>query len=252
MVSKNSPLLIALLFALTLNVSACAPSEMADADIIGEGDAAYDDANQDPLEGMNRAIFKFNEVVDHLVLKPVAQVYRAAVPAPGRKMVHNFVTNLEAPVVLASSLAQGDVKHAFVTFWRFVLNTTLGAGGLFDFASANTTDLVYRDEDFGQAFGVWGSGPGPYLVLPIIGPSSVRDLFGLGADVAADPFTWALEEDELYIRYGVTAVDTRERRLDIIDDIYRTSIDPYATIRSVYLQRRQADIENRTAKDVKW
>jgi phospholipid-binding lipoprotein MlaA len=251
MTARNLSLLASLLL-LIAGLSACAPSEMAQTNIIGEGDAADDQVVDDPAEGMNRAVFKFNEVVDNIILKPVATGYRAVVPKPGRKMVHNFLTNMESPVVLVSSLAQGDVHHAFVTFWRFVLNTTFGVGGLFDFASENTKDLVYRDEDLGQALGKWGAGPGPYLVLPIIGPSSGRDAVGLVLDVFADPFTYALEDDEIYIRYGLTTVDARERRLDIIDDIYRTSIDPYATIRSAYLQRRQADVENRTARDVKW
>ena len=226
----------ALISSLLLAACAASPENSDDATI------------NDPLEGLNRGIYSFNNVVDDAILQPVARLYRVAVPAPGREGVKNFLNNLSAPVVFINNVLQGDVPGAFTTFWRFVLNTTLGFGGVYDFAS-NNTPLAYRPEDFGQTLGVWGVGSGAYLVLPILGPSSLRDGTGRVVDYASDPFTYLLTDGEQIARYGATAIDGRSRSLDLVDEIERTSLDPYATIRSAYLQRRESLIENKGKSD---
>lgn len=223
----------AALAAALLLLAACAP-QMAETDA----------ADQDPLEGFNRGVYAFNDAVDTVVLEPVARLYRMAVPAPGRDGVKNFLANLTSPVVFLNNILQGDVNGAFTTFWRFVLNTTVGFGGVYDFAT-NNTDLKAKPEDFGQTLGTYGSGPGFYLVLPILGPSSGRDAVGRVADYFSDPFTYLLSDGWQIARYGATAVDGRSRTLDLVDEINKNSLDPYATIRSAYLQRRQAQVENR-------
>lgn len=225
---------IALSAALLL--SGCAPA--AD-----DGNPYQDVSVQDPVEPLNRVFYKFNSVVDHIMLRPVTSVYRGVVPEFGRDRVHSFLDNLSSPVTFANSLLQGDADNAFVTFWRFVLNTTLGFGGLYDFA-ADAGLHKKRDEDFGQTLGVWGADSGPYLMLPLIGPSSLRDAPGRVADWLMDPFSHALSDGELAARAVAGAVDFREANFDTIDDIYNSSLDPYASFRSLYLQRRKAEVEN--------
>lgn len=198
------------------------------------------DVEADPLEGFNRAMFGVNTALDKAVIRPVTYVYRGVVPEGGRESVSNFVNNIYSPVVLANSVLQGDQENSFATFWRFVVNTTFGIGGLFDVAS--TAGLKNRDADFGQTLAVWGAGSGPYLVLPILGPGTLRDSFGKGVDILINPVTWADEEWYGYALAGVTIVDTRSRNFTAIDDVYRTSLDPYVTFRSGYLQRRAREI----------
>lgn len=222
-----------------------AASAPADSDRMDE---SYADANvevYDPIEPVNRAIQGFNDVVDTILLHPVAVGYRNVVPQPARESVTHALQNLNEPVNAVNALLQGDTYHMFASIWRFVLNSTLGIGGLFDFAGTNA-GLKYRKEDFGQTFGHYGSGPGPYIVLPIIGPSNLRDTFGLALDIAANPFTWGLEPAVNYVRAGATVVDTRERNLDFTDDVARTSFDPYATYRSAYTQYRVKQINTTT------
>ena len=203
----------------------------------------------DPAEGVNRGIFAFNEVVDTAVLRPVAKGYRAVVPQPARTGVRNFLRNLKTPTILANNLLQGDVKGAGTTLTRFVVNTLVGVGGLFDVAAKG--GLAYREEDFGQTLGKWGAGSGPYLVLPILGPSSARDGVGLVVDTYTDPLRlWLMNTDkeEWYIGKVVLAsVDKREALLDVLDDLKRNSIDYYAAMRSAYAQRRESEISNQGA-----
>ena len=230
-------------FAVLLLTLCTACSGMVESEPVGEGDASYDEgAPYDPLEGFNRGVFKFNEVVDGVLLKPVAQISRGVVPEVGRKGVHNALSNLSSPVVFANSVLQGDPEQAFTVLWRFILNSTLGVGGLFDFAGYY--GIHARDEDFGQTLGTYGAGPGPYLVLPVFGPSNARDAVGLGMDVLMDPMTWMNDNDPNMIRAIVGTVDARAGAIETVEEIYKNSIDPYATIRSGYLQRRQAEVNN--------
>lgn len=203
----------------------------------------YKDEVNDPLETLNRGIFKFNEIIDFVLLKPVAKTYVFVVPEFGRDRVSNVLSNLGEPVNMINGFAQGNPERGFTSMWRFILNSTFGIFGLFDFAGANT-DLQHVQEDFGQTMGTWGVGSGAYLVLPIIGPSSTRDAPGLVVDAVTNPFNYVDSDEFVYGRLVANAVDSRARNLELIEEIYRNSVDPYATIRSAYLQRRAALVNN--------
>ena len=208
---------------------------------------AYDDYYSapinDPFESMNRGIFKFNEVLDKVVMEPVSRAYVFIVPQFGRDRVHAAVANLGEPVNMLNGFLQGNPEHGFTSMWRFIINSTLGVVGLFDFAGHNF-NLTHKEEDFGQTMGVYGWSSGPYIVLPFLGPSSGRDVFGRVVDIFSNPFNYVDNDEFVYGRFVVSALDARSRNLDLIDEIYRTSIDPYATIRSAYAQRREALISN--------
>lgn len=213
---------------------------------------AYDDYYEapirDPFETMNRGIFKFNEVFDKVLMKPIAKTYVFIVPEFGRDRVHSAVTNLGEPVNMLNGFLQGNPERGFTSLWRFLINSTLGVAGLFDFAGPNL-GLVHRQEDFGQTMGVYGWGSGPYIVLPFFGPSSGRDTFGLLVDTFTNPFNYVQSDEFAIGRVVVTAIDARARNLELIDEIYRTSVDPYATIRSAYAQRRDAQIRNNEPRE---
>jgi phospholipid-binding lipoprotein MlaA len=226
---------------LSLMATACmAPSDPA-------GRAAWQEAN-DPLEVPNRMIFGFNDATDILVIRPATEVYVAALPETLRDVVHNFVTNLTSPVVIGNALLQGDVDAAGDALGRFMTNTILGAGGLADVSK--TAGVPYKPQDFGKTMGVWGVGEGMYLVLPLLGPSTVRDAIGLGVDSAADPFGyWAAAQDMRYLsgaRMGADGLDRRSMVLDTLDNLRSNSLDYYATIRSLYRQHRQAQISGKS------
>lgn len=200
------------------------------------------DGISDPIEGLNRGIFKFNDVVDTAVLKPVAEGYRAGVPKPARVGVRNALRNLKSPAIVANELLQGDFKGACDGTTRFLANTFFGLAGTVDVAASE--GIPYRDEDFGQTLGVWGAGTGPYVVLPFFGPSSVRDTAGLAVDIYADPVRLALENSDHYVasytRDTLAVVDKREQLLDVMKDLKKNSIDYYAAMKSTYVQRRAA------------
>ena len=196
----------------------------------------------DPLEIVNRPVYEFNNFLDKILLKPIAKTYRFIVPEFGRRSVRNILNNLKEPVNMLNSGLQGDKEQSFTAFWRFALNSTFGLGGTFDFAGKHA-NLERRTEDFGQTMGVFGVGNGPYLVLPILGPSNTRDLFGLAVDAVSDPFNY-MDKDFTTIRSAVDGVSKREFYLDITDEIERVSLDPYAAMRSLYTQRRLDEIEN--------
>lgn len=200
------------------------------------------------LESYNRSMFAFNEVVDNILLEPVAKGYRYVTPEPVRDRIGNAFDNLGEPITFANALLQGDVDHAVKTFWRFILNSTVGIVGLNDVAA--TAGLPARDEDFGQTLAVWGVGQGDYIVLPILGPSTTRDVFGRVADIFLDPFTYYLESDDAIIKAAANGIVERERLIDPIEDIYATSLDPYSSFKSIYLQRRDAAIRNQVTDEV--
>ena len=205
----------------------------------------------DPLEGLNRGIFEFNRVVDGIILKPAAQIYRGILPQEAQDGVRNFLRNLRSPIILLNNLLQGDMQAAGNTIGRFLLNTTAGLGGVLDLAGER--GLPYRGEDFGQTFAVWGIGDGPYLMLPILGPSNMRDTTGIVAEWLTDPVNIALDNNDLeyliYVRAGLTGIDARARSLDVLDELERTSLDYYAAIRSLYRQQRANDIRNSRPSD---
>lgn len=230
--------LVALVLALALGACATKPTDPEE--------LAHYEAINDPLEPMNRAVFAFNDAADRTVLRPLAVGYRTAVPRGVRTSIRNFLNNLETPVILLNDLLQGEGARARDTIGRFMTNTILGLGGLIDIAS--TADIPYHDEDFGQTLAVWGVEPGPYLVLPLFGPSGVRDAFGDGIDTLADPVGYALRDEygleASATRYLVDTVDWRAANLQIIDDLRRSSIDFYAATRSAYRQQRRSEIRN--------
>jgi phospholipid-binding lipoprotein MlaA len=198
----------------------------------------------DPLENVNRKIFDFNQVIDRHALVPAAKAYRAALPEPVRDSIHDFLNNLGEPLIFANSALQGRFSNAKDSVVRFVLNSTIGMAGLVDVAGR--WGIPYRENDLGITFGVWGIPEGPYLVVPLLGPSDPRDLAGLGIQAFGDPWNRITSGDPWtlywvpYVRGGITALDQRTRYLDTLADIERTSLDYYATIRSLYRQRRAA------------
>jgi len=208
------------------------------------GVAEEEDFN-DPLEDTNRAIFDFNQVVDRTVLVPVAKAYRTVLPDPVRDSLRDFLRNLRAPLIFVNNALQGDFVRAGQTFARFTLNSTLGVGGLFDVVG-RWGELPYHEQDIGVTLGVWGIPEGPYIVIPILGPSNPRDLGGQVAEGFGDPWNilvsgnpWTLYWIP-YVRGGVSGIDQRSRYIETLADIERTSLDYYATIRSLYRQRRAA------------
>lgn len=197
---------------------------------------------KDPFEPLNRAIYKLNDVVDKILLRPTVKIYRAIIPEIGRKGVRNVLRNLTEPVTFANAVMQGDQEHSFTTFWRFFINSTFGIGGIFDVAELN--GLKHRSEDFGQTLGAHGSKAGPYIVIPLLGPSNARDAIGKVVDVATDPFNYIFNKYISGGRYAASTVDARDSTLDITEEVEKISFDPYATIRSLYHQKRNDDIKD--------
>lgn len=205
----------------------------------------------DPLEKYNRRIFTFNETVDKYFFEKVARNYRRIVPKPARNCFRNFLNNLNMPLSAFNSFAQGKGENGFAAISSFLINSTLGIGGLFEIAKVK--GIKHEPEDFGQTLGYYGLESNIYLVLPFFGPNNLRDLGGGIVDRSIDPLSFNLLEiggksDFIEDRYRIAntalgVIDTREELLDIIDNIRKDSFDPYATFRSAYLQRRLAQIE---------
>jgi phospholipid-binding lipoprotein MlaA len=210
----------------------------------GARDAALPDSS-DPYESANRDIFATNLKLDETVLLPSARTYNRVVPEFARERMHDFLINLDLPNTFANDLLQGEPKRAGQTFSRFMLNSTVGLGGLFD--PATHFGVPGHAEDFGQTLGVWGVGPDPYLMLPVLGPSSPRDLVGKGVDIVMDPLTWIPFKQHIWwlgARQYMKVLDLRARNIDTLQDIERDSVDPYASARSLYRQYRQNEIRN--------
>ena len=227
-----------------LAVSACATRPPAnDREAVAEFEA-----NNDPAEPFNRAMYGVNDAIDRAVLEPVARGYRYVVPRPVRQGITNVLSNARSPVVLANDALQGETQRFGTTLGRFLLNSTLGVGGIFDVAKE--LGLPAHSEDFGQTLAVAGVREGPYLFLPLLGPSNPRDLVGFVAGILADPLTWLtfgnaqVAGTASYIRSGATVVSTREGLLDTVQGVRDTSLDPYATLRSAYRQTRAREIRN--------
>lgn len=194
---------------------------------------------QDRFERFNRGVYKFNDGLDRAVAKPVARAYVKITPRPIRTGVANFLSNLESPITIANELLQGKLKDMGVDTARLVINTTIGIGGLFD--PATKLGLQAGDEDFGQTLGKWGVSSGPYLMLPVLGPSTVRDGFGRVPDTFLHP-RYYIKND--WTRYGLVALDFVDTRAGLLqtEDVLQRSFDPYAFLRNAYLQRRQFQV----------
>lgn len=202
-----------------------------------DGSAGYVAVDEDPLEPLNRAFFRTHRILDHIVFRPVTQVYRGIVPEEGRTTVSSFLSNLTSPVDFVNSVLQGDAENAFATFWRFTLNSTLGLAGLYDFAGKEA-GLHARQADFGQTLSRYGVASGPYLFLPVFGPSTLRDGTGRAVDWVFDPVTWT-NDNAWSIAEGVAiGINFRSENMTAIDDLQNNSLDPYAAFRSAYLQHR--------------
>ncbi|HXL99191.1 MAG TPA: VacJ family lipoprotein [Rhizomicrobium sp.] len=225
--------------AVGLVLSGCATSE----DPPAQAQAAL--AANDPFEPMNRTVFDMNQGFDKMVLLPVAQAYVDVVPEPARDSVHNVLDNLSLPVTFANDLLQGELDRAGDTFSRFTINTTIGIGGLIDVAS--NLGIPDHSEDFGQTLGVYGVGEGPYLVVPFFGPDPPRDAAGQIVDIFLDPTTYIHIDGHIYWSAGeelAQAVDLRSRSIDQVESIERSSVDYYASVRSLYRQHRNNEIRN--------
>ncbi len=195
---------------------------------------------RDPFEPFNRSIMRFNDDVDGLVLKPVATAYRDVLPAPLRTGVNNFFSNLGDAWSTVNALLQLKVPYAAENFMRFGINTVFGFGGILDIASE--AGLERHREDFGQTLGHYGVPPGPYVVLPLLGPSTVRDTAALGVDWKGDLVRRTDTESVRNLLQGVRIVDTRanlRRATSVMEEI---SLDRYTFVRDAYLQKRRAEI----------
>ena len=199
-------------------------------------------ANKDPLEGMNRGIYKFNDVTDKYAFKPVASAYKAIAPTPVRKGFNNFFNNLGSITTVLNDLLQLKFSNAFTDAGRFIINSTFGIAGFIDVASMD--NIPNHKEDFGQTLGHWGVGNGPYLVLPILGASTLRDTGGFVFDtVTTDPITYTHNIGEIRLHNQLRAaqlIDKRTELLDAKDIVDDASLDPYAFMRDAYLQRRES------------
>jgi phospholipid-binding lipoprotein MlaA len=226
-----------ILFAATL-LSACATTR-------GGGEAAQ----RDPLERFNRGVWAFNQGIDTVAIKPATQVYRTVTPVPARRGINRVFSNLGEPFNFVNNLLQGKPKRAFNSLGRFMVNTTIGVGGLADHA----TDLGLKEtrEDFGQTLARHGARNSPYLVLPLLGPSTIRDGVGTAVQFALDPTQAGLREVGVShtARIAVTGtrvIDTRSQLIDTgVDAALNGAADPYATARSAFFQLRRRQIEDR-------
>lgn len=220
-----------MIMGIALTVSACG----------GRGDLSLDMAN-DPYEGFNRQMFAVNMTLDRYVLKPVAKGYDY-VPSPARRGVRNIISNLAEPISFANNSLQGEWLRAGKSATRFMVNSTIGLLGLFDVASS--IGLKRPTEDFGQTLARYGVSEGPYLYLPVIGPAPPRDLAGMVVDWAFDPVTYSDDATSTAVSiYVVDGIDFRTENLGVLDEIERSSIDFYASIRSLYRQNRKSEIAN--------
>ena len=191
----------------------------------------------DPLEPLNRAMFGFNDTVDDAVVRPVAKAYRAVLPGIVRTGISNFFSNLEDAWISVNDVLQGKVQQGFEDFGRFLLNSTFGIGGIFDWASE--VGLPKNNEDFGQTLGSWGIGTGAYLVLPILGPSTFRDGFGLLLDTQTD-LVFRIDGVRVHNSLYVTrAISNRANLLDASSVLEAAALDKYAFVRDAWLQRRR-------------
>ncbi|MFC4160106.1 MlaA family lipoprotein [Chitinimonas lacunae] len=192
--------------------------------------------NYDPLERINRQVYRFNSSVDDAVLKPVAQGYVAVAPRPVRAAVTNFFGNVEDVYIGLNNLLQGKFQAASTDLSRFVFNSTLGLAGLIDIATP--AGLPKHNEDLGQTLGVWGVGSGPYLVVPLLGPKTLRDSSDLLVMSRANPLSYMGGSNEQVAQYLLRGLDFRARLLAADAVLDSASLDEYAFVRNGYLQRR--------------
>jgi len=194
----------------------------------------------DPLEPVNRAVYKFNDTADRYVLQPVARGYDRVTPDPVQSSIGNFFDNARAPITIVNSALQLKFDSFNVSLGRFMINSTAGVVGLFDVATR--LEIADPDEDFGQTFGYWGLGQGPYLVLPFLGPSTARDFTGSLGDQFLYPIDYLdeFDEDYIYITWGLRALELLDKRASLLgfESTLEQQFDPYAFVRGYYLENR--------------
>jgi phospholipid-binding lipoprotein MlaA len=202
-------------------------------------------SNKDPLEGFNRGVYKFNDVADKAVFKPVAGAYKAVTPSPVRTGVNNFFANLNTVITTFNQVLQFKFGKAAESAGRFVINSTVGIFGLIDVASIDA--IKKHDEDFGQTLAYWGVSDGAYLVLPIIGPSTTRDAGGLLVDTFGfNPIGYVKNPRSRNVLLGMKIIDKRAELLPGSDLLDEAALDPYAFMRDAYFQRRHHQINDGT------
>lgn len=207
----------------------------------------------DPWEPVNKRIFTFNQYFDDWFMRPLAKGYAAVLPPPAQQGVQNFFSNLDDVTVLINNLLQGKPADAASDGGRVLLNTTFGVAGLWDVASR--VGLQKHDEDFGQTLGVWGVGPGPYVIMPFLGPSNLRDTIGFGVDVASSPVSSPDDPATRNSMHALSIVDTRVQALQFDDLMYG---DVYIFMREAYMQQRQYEVsdgeipQQRASEDDPW
>lgn len=204
--------------------------------------------SNDPWEGFNRPIFNFNLFFDKNVFKPIISAYDV-IPQEGRNHIGNILTNLGEPLNAIHGILQLNPKIAFTSTWRFLLNSTFGLGGFNDFAR-DSAGLRNMEQTLGGTFGAWGIPSGPYVVLPILGPSSVRGTVGIAGNWALDPMTYVTTNWFMLGERSAEALDYRDSQAPIIEHLYYDSLDPYVATRSAFLQN-QAFKETNEKVDVK-
>jgi phospholipid-binding lipoprotein MlaA len=199
----------------------------------------------DPIEPFNRVMFNATLALDKAILRPTALVYRRIVPEPVRNSLRNFLNNLDSPIIFTNDVLQGEFNRAGVTLLRFGANSTVGLGGVVDVAKR--WGYMRHYEDFGQTLAVYGVSEGPYLFIPLLGPSNPRDAVGWTADIFFDPLTYVQWREKFWYQTGRWAVDytdLRARNIETLDEIEKTSLDFYASVRSLYRQSRNNEISN--------
>ncbi len=215
---------------------------------LDEDDAYLDKADgrlvPDPLEGLNRFIFGFNDVLITVALRPLSNAYVFVTPEVARTGISNVFHNVLFPVRFANNILQGRFRGAGVEMGRFLINTSVGMGGLFNVAKDKQTVVpVEDDEDLGQSFGVWGLGEGVYLVLPVLGPSTLRDTVGMVGDSFLDPITYLNPtEHAIALKVG-RSFNELDGVLDKYDALHESAVEPYSAFRDAYVQYRRARIE---------
>lgn len=227
---------LSLLLLLAAMLSGCATT--------GSGGAM---AENDPYEGFNRGVWEFNQAIDTVAIKPATTVYRTVTPVPARRGIRGILANLSEPFSFINNLLQGKPDRAFNSLGRFLVNSTIGVGGLADHAT--DLGLPPTDEDFGQTLAVAGAKESPYLVLPLLGPSTVRDAVGTAVEFVADPARVVINEELTATQeYAVTGTRVLNGRSQLIEsgaeELLDSSADPYAAARSAYFQRRAAAIRD--------
>ena len=213
-----------------------------------EASATYEDVHaEDSLESFNRPVFSFNLGVDDYVVKPVSQAYHWIAPEPVRNGVSHVFENLSEPVNFINGVLQLSPTKAFSSFWRFALNSTFGLAGTFDFAG-QYGNLPYQQNGFSQTLDHYGMPTGAYLVVPLLGPSTIRDTTGDVVDFVTDPFNYIIPTNPGYALDITQAIDTRDQNAVLVDELYYNALEPYVATRSAYLQNRS--FQSRTGKTV--